>query len=558
MLAQIRNLTVRSKLSLLIMIFVSGFAAFGWWSHDTLNLVKVGGPYYKSIAQGKDVIADVVPPPEYLLEAYLVVLQMADETDRTQIETLAERSKVLRSDYEARHEFWLKDLAEGRIRDLMLIRSYRPAMQFLDIRDREFIPAVLRGQSDRAKELARGILRQRYEEHLAATLEVVETAKQMNREVEQSAAQVVSARSSVLVMLGCLIVAVVSLLCWLFIRQITASLSRITLLAEKVAGGDLTQEKLPVTSADEMGRLASALNQAVEWMRRAMRAIGANAGTLAGSSENLASVSQQMRANAEQTSGQASVVSAASEQVSKSSQTAATGVEQMSASIKEIARSATDAARVGTDAVKVAEGTNATVLKLGESSREIGEVIKVITSIAQQTNLLALNATIEAARAGEAGKGFGVVANEVKELAKATARATDDISRKIEAIQTDTRGAVEAIGGISAIIRQINDIQNSIAGAVEEQTATTNEIARNVAEAARGSSEIARNITRVAEGAQNTTAGANDTENAASGLAKMAADLQKLVAQFKYDSGDGTPRPTSDGSLGRVSLERAA
>jgi methyl-accepting chemotaxis protein len=206
--------------------------------------------------------------------------------------------------------------------------------------------------------------------------------------------------------------------------------------------------------------------------------------------------------------------------------------------------------------VKVAERTNMTVEKLGDSSREIGEVIKVITSIAQQTNLLALNATIEAARAGEAGKGFAVVANEVKELARETARATDDISRKIEAIQSDTRGAVEAIGEIGAIIKQINDIQNSIAGAVEEQTATANEIARNVAEAARGSSEIARNITQVAEGAKHTTAGANDTQNAATGLARMAAELQRLVAQFKYGTEESAARPRGNGSveeaIGRV------
>jgi methyl-accepting chemotaxis protein len=189
---------------------------------------------------------------------------------------------------------------------------------------------------------------------------------------------------------------------------------------------------------------------------------------------------------------------------------------------------------VATSAVKVAEKTNATVAKLGESSAEIGNVIKVITSIAQQTNLLALNATIEAARAGEAGKGFAVVANEVKELAKQTAKATEDISRKIEAIQGDTKGAVEAIAQIGKIINQINDIQNTIASAVEEQTATTGEISRNVAEAAQGSNEIAQNITGVAQAARSTTEGASNTKSSADELSKIALDLQKLVSQFKY------------------------
>jgi methyl-accepting chemotaxis protein len=255
---------------------------------------------------------------------------------------------------------------------------------------------------------------------------------------------------------------------------------------------------------------------------------------LARSSQELREVSQQMAANAEETAAQANVAAAAAEQVSRNVTTVSTGAEEMGASIREIAKSANEAARVATTAVKVADKTNARVAKLGESSAEIGNVIKVITSIAQQTNLLALNATIEAARAGEAGKGFAVVANEVKELAKQTARATEDISRKIEAIQGDTKGAVEAIAQIGNIINQINDIQNTIASAVEEQTATTGEISRNVTEAARGSNEIAQNVTGVAQAARCTTEGAANTKGSADELSRLAVELQKLVAQFKY------------------------
>jgi methyl-accepting chemotaxis protein len=264
-----------------------------------------------------------------------------------------------------------------------------------------------------------------------------------------------------------------------------------------------------------------------------VRGIVQNSQALATASEELTAVSQQMGAAAEETTAQANVVSAASEQVSRNVQTVATGAEEMSASIREIAKNANEAARVATNAVRVAEVTNVTVAKLGESSADIGKVIKVITSIAQQTNLLALNATIEAARAGEAGKGFAVVANEVKELAKETAKATEDIGQKIEAIQADTRGAVQAIGEIGSIINQINDISNTIASAVEEQTATTNEIGRNVTEAAKGSAEIAENITGVAQTAKSTSDGAAETQRASGELARMAAELHSLVAKFK-------------------------
>jgi methyl-accepting chemotaxis protein len=269
-------------------------------------------------------------------------------------------------------------------------------------------------------------------------------------------------------------------------------------------------------------------------MQKVEISLGETAQALAGAAQELLAVSQQMASSAEETATQASVASAAAEQVSKNVMTVATGAEEMGVSIKEIAKSAHEAAKVATSAVKVADTTNVTVAKLGESSAEIGNVIKVITSIAQQTNLLALNATIEAARAGEAGKGFAVVANEVKELAKQTAKATEDISRKIETIQADTKGAVGAIEHIARIISQINDIQNTIASAVEEQTATTGEISRNVAEAAKGSSEIAQNVTAVAQAARSTTEGASDTKKSADELARMAQNLQQLVSRFKY------------------------
>ncbi|GJL77731.1 MAG: chemotaxis protein [Nitrospinaceae bacterium] len=320
-----------------------------------------------------------------------------------------------------------------------------------------------------------------------------------------------------------------------FATNISEKVQKVAQILEVVnaaSEGDLTRE-LKVAGTDDAGQIGEGLSKLLANLKKMIVSFATQSDSLASSSEELTAVSQQMAGNAEETAAQSGVVSAASEQVSKNVQTVATGAEEMSASIKEIAQNASEASRVASEAVKVAETTNATISKLGESSAEIGQVVKVITSIAEQTNLLALNATIEAARAGEAGKGFAVVANEVKDLANQTAKATEEISGKISAIQSDTQNSVTAIAEISEVINKINDISNTIASAVEEQTATTAEIGRNVSEAARGTSEIAQNITGVAQAAESTTQGATDTQSASRELSKMASELQNLISQFK-------------------------
>lgn len=315
-------------------------------------------------------------------------------------------------------------------------------------------------------------------------------------------------------------------------RRFRASVADVNASLAAVAEGDLT--RIPsVPEGDELGETASSVRRALSALRSLVTGVNMTSGTLATASEEFKNVASTIGAGAGQVASELDGVAHSAGIVSDNVRTVAAGTQEMTASIREIASNAQDAAGVAAGAVQVADHTNETVAKLGESSAEIGDVVKTITSIAEQTNLLALNATIEAARAGEAGKGFAVVANEVKDLAQETAKATEDISRRVVQIQDDTQAAVEAISQISGIIERINDTQTMIASAVEEQTATTNEMSRNVSDASDGAEGIATNIEGAAVAARESAEAAARAADEAQALAQTAETLRDLVAAYR-------------------------
>ena len=533
-----RNWSVARKLAALGVIAVAALVVFAAVALTTLSSVRIGSDRYQEIYDNNVLLADVLPPPAYLVEANLVAHQIVEagrRGDMATVDELAAYAGDLRSQFEDRVTFWTENrVVDADTRALLTETGAEPARTFLDLLDNELVPNVQAGDVDAASATLDGPMDDAYRQHRAAVDQIVASTLTNAAAVEADGrAAATGGQRLLMILLG---VNLVFLLGGVVIiaRAISRPLRTLDGRLAEIArgGGDLTT-RLAEDRGDELGRVARSFNQFVGQLAGTVSDIRTNAERLMTEASSLTSVSMQVTMSVDETEAQTTTLANAASSVAASIDEVVTATDEMQAAIGEIARSATDAVGVANNAMSAADRAGDIMGSLDASSAEISEVVQAITMIAEKTNLLALNATIEAARAGEAGKGFAVVANEVKDLARATAEATGSIVQRVEAMQTASSGATQALADIREIITRINDAQHIIAAAVEEQTATTRQIQGYIRSAAGSSQEITDGIHQTAGRTREIARGASSTSQSATVVADSADHLRQLVSQFR-------------------------
>lgn len=535
------------RLYLLLAIFCAGFVIFGGIAKTTIDTIKVSGPLYTEIILDKDLIADILPPPEYIIEPYLVVLQALDSNQADAAKVAAERLKALKGDYDQRHTYWEKNLAPGPKRELMLQESYKPALTFFKLAEEQFLPALVAGNHEAARRLAYGEMKQQYDIHRAAIDKLVKAAGDDAAANEKHALRLISQRGWLMAGFGAIILMIAMLTGTMTVRKVLKRLGgdpdEVAELVAQVSHGDLT----PYTGTAVPNSLMADMVVMINQLHQLISKVTGVAGNVAAASTQLQVTSREISHASSSASEQVSSIAAAGEEMSATSHDIARNCE----SAADASRSSAAAAQHGEQIVQHAVGGMGgladqvqevadSVSALGTRSDQIGAIVGTIEDIADQTNLLALNAAIEAARAGEQGRGFAVVADEVRALAERTTKATKEIGEMIKAIQSETQQAVHAmahsvteVGNNASVAGSSTEAIRSILGQIDEVTAQINMIATAAEEQTATTSEIANNLFQVSGVVQQTAHGAGETATAAAQLAREAQELQQLVSYFR-------------------------
>jgi len=543
---------------ILSLVVVAGFLASAGTSMYALKELKVGGPVYGRIVSMKDLTADILPPPAYIIEAYMDVtlIQMNPQSAGAHTPRLAQ----LKKDYLARHTFWSGQDIDPKLKTRLLKDSDKFVRQFFEILDGEFLPAIDR--KDNAQALAAyEKMTAAYDGHRAVVDDMVSAADRLAKGSEVYSSSRIATLTSVIWGVSALVLLVIVGSAAAIIRGLVRPVSQVTAAMERLSAGDLNVVIPGAGRQDEIGEMAAALDifrsnsrkilemsaeqermkvaaeaarkkGVVEMASAFERDVGELVSRVVSAATALKTTAQTVTTASEETQQKAGAVAAAAEQTTQNVQSVSAATEELSASFREIGARVTESTSIVGQAVTEAGATADSVSGLETAAQKIGEVIGLINDIAGQTNLLALNATIEAARAGEAGKGFAVVASEVKALATQTARATDDIKVQIAAIQAASRQSSAAIKSISGTINRVNDISSTIAAAVEEQYAATGEIARAISQAAKGTAEVTHSVGDVSRVSQSSSQAASHVLMAAEALSQNGDTLSAQVKSF--------------------------
>ncbi|HEX2056478.1 MAG TPA: methyl-accepting chemotaxis protein [Nitrospiraceae bacterium] len=541
------DLSVRKKLMLLMSLFVMGFVIFTVVGLNTLEELKVNGPIYRHIVEGKDLAADVLPPPLFVVAGNVAVLEALSQPNPADQRLRLQELQKVRRDFEDRAAWWKDRLPDGPIRDIFFERVIPSGREYLETAERQLMPLILAGEVQKAKAMHEGTLVPMMKKHRQYVDQVTIMIESQIKRVEAEAVEAAASRVRFLMIIAGAAVIIVFSLGFIIVAAIVGPLGRLSHTMSLLASTwDLTL-RVPVEGKDEVSKACAAFNEVAKKLQQSLTTVSAATMSLAAASEELSTNAEQMASGSKQQSEQAVQAS--------------TGAEEMSATAAHMSQSAQGVATQAQSAVTAAMQGNEIVThsvtsmshlgetirmsaehihQLGERSEQIGQIVRIIEEIADQTNLLALNAAIEAARAGEQGRGFAVVADEVRKLAERTTKATREISETIRTIQDDTGQAVTAMkratdetqSGIE-LAQAAGQRLNDIVASVKVVTGMIEQIVGSIDEQSTAAQHIAHNIEGLAQVVRRNEGGLGQISEATGSLARMSSDLQRVVSGFR-------------------------